>query len=412
MKSVLAKIKPSKSEEKKLLEISNEIISKINISGTKVQLGGSAAKNTWLKGDYDLDFYVKFSKKFNNKNISNILEKELIKKFNNVSRVHGSRDYFQFIYKNYFVEIIPIIHIKKADNAENITDVSPLHVKWVLKHRKKVDEIRLAKAFCKANKIYGAESYIMGFSGYVLEILTIYYGNFKNLISNVAKWKDKTIIDIENYYFGDKDILKNLNASKIQSPLILIDPVQKTRNAAAGINHEKYSLFILKAKEFLSNPSDDFFKPKKFSLDKLKKESSKDNLIVLNVKPLEGKKDIIGSKLLKCHNLILKQLKLHKFIVKSDGWVWEKKDQALFWYILDSNSLSKMVKHYGPPKNYKVRFDKFKKKWDDKKIHEDNNKTYVILEREYCKPEKLIKDLITKDFILSRVKKIDFHNFS
>lgn len=411
MKSVLNEIKPSKKEEEQLFFITDEIISKIKIPHTKVQLGGSAAKGTWLKGDYDLDIYVKFSKKYKNKNISDILEKKLKKNFSEIARVHGSRDYFQLPYKNYLIEIIPIFNINKADNAENITDVSPLHVKWVCKYSEKADEIRLAKAFCKANGIYGAESYIMGFSGYVLEILTIYFGSFKNLMHNVSKWGLKTIIDVQGYYSDTKEIFENLNPSKQQSPLILIDPVQKIRNAAAGINNEKYLLFVSKAKEYLKNPSPDFFKPKKFSLNRLKKQASKDRLIVLNVSPLKGKKDIVGSKLLKCYNIFLKHLTLHDFIVKSSDWVWEKEDQAIFWYILDPMVLSKKIKHYGPPKENKKRFENFKNKWKNKKIKFVDGNAYVIIERKYCKPKKLIKDLIAKKFISLRVKKISVKEF-
>ncbi len=42
-----------------------------------------------------------------------------------------------------------------------------------------------------------------------------------------------------------------LNKSKIQSPLIVIDPVQAGRNAAAALSFEKYDLLRKKAKEFL-----------------------------------------------------------------------------------------------------------------------------------------------------------------
>ena len=37
--------------------------------------------------------------------------------------------------KDFTVELVPIIEINHADEAENITDVSLLHVKWVSHHR-------------------------------------------------------------------------------------------------------------------------------------------------------------------------------------------------------------------------------------------------------------------------------------
>ena len=57
--------------------------------------------------------------------------------------------------------------------------------------------------FCKVAGVYGAESYIQGFSGYVLELLVINYKGFKGVIRNVAKWKDRTII-------GNKKVAEGL----------------------------------------------------------------------------------------------------------------------------------------------------------------------------------------------------------
>jgi len=141
--------------------------------------------------------------------------------------------------------------LKKASEVVNITDISPLHSKWVNKFGKGLkDEIRLAKQFCKANKLYGAESHITGFSGYVLEILTIHYKGFKNLIKAITKWKPKVIIDTEKYH---KKPLFDLDKSKTHSPIIIIDPVQKSRNASAAVDIEKFNKLIQYSKEFLKS---------------------------------------------------------------------------------------------------------------------------------------------------------------
>jgi len=46
---ILEKIKPTKQEEQKTLEKINKVLKKIKIKDTKVILGGSGAKGTWLK---------------------------------------------------------------------------------------------------------------------------------------------------------------------------------------------------------------------------------------------------------------------------------------------------------------------------------------------------------------------------
>jgi tRNA nucleotidyltransferase (CCA-adding enzyme) len=259
---ILKKIKPSKEEISKVDTILNDLINKIKISKAKVELGGSGAKDTWLTNTNDIDLYVKFDfKTYNKKDISSILEKSLKKNFK-IVRLHGSRDYFQLKQKGFTIEIIPILNIKKVSESKNITDISPFHVKFVKKN-KKGDQIRLVKSFCKAQDCYGAESYIKGFSGYVSELLTIKYGSFNNFIKNVSKWKDKKSI-------GDKNLIKKLNESKKEAPLILIDPVDPNRNAASALNIENYNKLIKTSKAYLKKPSVKHFEKKEFSLDLLK----------------------------------------------------------------------------------------------------------------------------------------------
>jgi len=174
LKDVLKKNLPQKNAEAKALEVVDRInsILKQKDIPAKAVLGGSVGKNTHLK-DFDCDVFVMFNLSYKNKNISNILETILINF--KPTRIHGSRDYFQFMYKKMNYEIVPVLDVKTPKNVVNVTDMSPFHVKWVNKNIKKLaDDIRIVKLFCKANDIYGAESYINGFSGYILEILVIY----------------------------------------------------------------------------------------------------------------------------------------------------------------------------------------------------------------------------------------------
>ena len=175
-------IKPNKEEEKEVSGRINSFLKQVNtgLKGAKAILGGSGSKGTWLKDAHDADIFVQFNyDQFKDKSdqLSDILEKHLKKKFK-IIRLHGSRDYFQVKEKNalnsensgntggvFTFEIVPVLKISKAEQALNITDVSLLHSVWVNKHKKYADDIRLMKQFCKAQGVYGAESYLKGFSG-------------------------------------------------------------------------------------------------------------------------------------------------------------------------------------------------------------------------------------------------------
>ncbi len=406
---VLKDIKPTEKEEKDVYDKVMVVLNKINksLKNAKAILGGSGVKGTWLKKANDADIFVKFNyAKYKDKSqeISGILEKILKNKKLKIARLHGSRDYFQIKQKDFTFEIIPILDIKKAEQAKNITDVSPLHAGWVNKKGKRFkDDIRLLKQFCKSAGVYGAESYIHGFSGYICEILTIYHKGFINTIKNAAKWGDKVIIDEEGYWKG-KNILMELNKSKIISPLIIIDPVQKDRNAAAAISEEKFRKFKETAKKFLNNPSESFFEIKKVNKDVLKKKAGKNELILLDIKPQRGKEDVVGCKLTKALEYITKKLEESDFTILHSGLEWDKKEKAFFYCILKKEKLSKFIENKGPPLENKIHVQNFKKK--HKKTFIQGNRIYTKTRRRFNEPKELINSLRKEDYLKEKINKL------
>ena len=410
LKKVLSEIKPTKEEEEKLRQASEEFIIRLNSSlkDAKAIVSGSAAKHTWLKNKYDIDIFVIFNyRKYSGKSdsLSDILGKSISSKFRKSERLHGSRDYFRVKFNGFEFEIIPVLDIKNSSQAKNITDVSPLHAKWVSRHTKLADDIRLLKQFCKSSGVYGAESYIRGFSGYICEILVIKYSSFLSTIRSASKWdeKEKTILDVEKHYKG-KNPLAYLNESKTISPIIIIDPVQKERNAAAAISEEKYKLFISQCKKFLKNPSEKFFAIKQFSTDEVIKSAEKNPVILFTINPLDGKIDVIGSKLLKAYEHISQKFAEQDFKIKKKGWSWNKNEDAIFYFIFDSKPLSKIKIHTGPEIRLNEHAEKFKK------LHRQTfikgNRIYAKIPRRFTKPEQLAKELLNDQYIKERTKKI------
>ena len=403
---ILENIKPTRDEELRISKIVSNVLNKIKIRGAEAIYGGSGAKGTWLRGTHDIDIYVKFNyKKFKNKSdkIAELLYRALVRKFK-VSRLHGSRDYFQIKQKGFTFEIVPILNIKKPSEAKNLTDFSQLHVEYVKKYNKRykhlADDIRIAKAFAQARGVYGAESYIQGFSGYVLELLVIHYKSFLNLVKEASKWSDRTII-------GSKKLAEKLNRAKTISPLILIDPVQPDRNAAAALSKEKYHVFILSCKKFLTSSSPErLFEKERINLVALK-ESGQGRLVLLDAIPKTAKKDIAGAKLLTAFNFLKTQLSLHDFNILKSGWNYDGK-AAYYYFLFDKNELTKFKRHYGPPLTQKKGLSKFRKKYNQ--IYVENNRVYTTIERKYTKPEHLIADLLQTPNIKLRVKSITIRN--
>jgi tRNA nucleotidyltransferase (CCA-adding enzyme) len=409
LKEVLSKIKPSELEVKDINERITAFLKKINygLKGAKAMLGGSGAKDTWLSRAHDADIFVEFSyNQFKNKSeqLSDILEKHIKDKFPNYVRLHGSRDYFQIKEPDFTFEIVPILKISKADEAMNITDVSMLHAEWVNKHRKLADEIRLLKQFCKAQGIYGAESYIKGFSGYMCEIIVIFYGGFVKTLKGAAKWTPKTVIDARHFYKSAKDALFHLNQSKTEGPLVLVDPVQKTRNAAAALSDENFEKFIKAAKAFLKKPSKQLFEVVEITEEDLKAKAGKDkSLILVQAESLQGKPDIAGSKLLKAFEFINQKIREKQFTLHDSGWKWDKEKNALMWFIVDKKLLDNWVLMEGPPKKSKIYVEYFKKK-HPKNTFIKNGRIYAKEKRPFRDARKLIEHLIQNEYVKDKVQ--------
>ncbi len=404
IKQVLEKVKPSKEDEKDIAEKISNFISRIKVKDAKIILGGSGAKETWLKTAKDADIFIQFNYdnfKDKSEQLSDILEKQLKKSFKKLDRLHGSRDYFQVKEKGFTFEMIPIMEIKKSESALNITDVSPLHADFVIKQIKKnkglADEIRLMKQFCKANNIYGAESYINGFSGYMCELLVIYYGNFIKLMKAASRWKEKEIIDIKKFYKG-KNVMFEMNKSKIYSPIILIDPVQADRNAAAALSLEKYDIFRKKAKEFIKKPSVKIFEEEDLNIDKLKKD-----FIIIEFGSLKGKEDVVGAKILKAFNHIKTRLAKEGFEIKKQGWIWDK-DQKGYMYLNIPKDVDKIKILRGPSSSIKEHAEHFKKKHKTTFIKKGT--LYAKDKRKITKSRDYIKLIIKDEYVKERLKSI------
>ncbi len=312
---VLQEIKPSPRELHEISMSLKEFLGKIEKSrinlGIEAQIfvGGSFAKHTLVKKeDYDIDIFIRFDKKYPDKNLSDLTEK-ILRNFK-AERIHGSRDYFKIrTSNNVFFEIVPVRKVSSAKDAMNITDLSYYHVKYInkkIKSGKTLDDIMLSKAFCDSCNCYGAESYIQGFSGYGLELLVYHYKSFIGFIKAMAASKEgKIVIDIEKHHKKKSNILLDLNSAKLESPIVLIDPTHKQRNVLAALSPETFSKFREQCKGFLRSPSIKFFKKTHAEPSEWKKEAGKGyEFLEIGAKTDRQAGDIAGSKLLKFYKLL------------------------------------------------------------------------------------------------------------
>jgi len=319
MKSVLAEelglISLSRDEVLGLEKLAKDFIGALKKAGVKAFVGGSLAKGTLIKRDksskddsgesQDVDIFVVFDYSEDIVRLEKVLRGiDLPGKLN---KVHGSRDYFQIDCGGVLLEVIPVVKNRDPELAENVTDVSLRHVKYVVgeirKNSKLADEIKLAKAFCRAQRCYGAESYVKGFSGYSLEVLVIYFGGFVKFLKGIGR---KKVVDPLKYFRNEREVLNEINASKLNGPVVLVDPTYKYRNVCAGLGSETLEKFNGVAKKFLKSPSLDFFRLKDIDVSLLKKIKGRFVEVALSTDRQEG--DIAGTKMKKLFDFFVREL--------------------------------------------------------------------------------------------------------
>lgn len=381
LKNEIQSISPTKSELKAIGDKTKIILDALraNISKSKITaevfVGGSFAKNTLIKkAKYDVDIFVRFDAKYGDQ-ISGMLEKIVPK---NSKKIHGSRDYFSIKEpsENVEFEIIPTIKVSNPLKAQNITDLSYFHVKYLASQTKTnmklVDEIRLAKAFAYYQGCYGAESYINGFSGYAVELLIINYKTFLRFLEAVVKLdstKDKLILDPQKLFKNKKAIEQEMNESKMNGPIILIDPTFKDRNALAALSNETFLKFQKSAKAFLKNPSEKFFEIT--DSEKLMRAKYKD-IIELKLSTDKQAGDIAGTKLKKFYGFMIQEMDRFFDIAKHEFFYDESNNSGKILLSLKSKA---KIEFSGPPIRMIEPLARFKK--EHKKIIIKNGQAFA-----------------------------------
>ncbi len=187
-----------------------------------------------------------------------------------------------------------------------------------------------------------------------------------------------------------------INVSKTQSPLVVVDPIQPERNAAAALGYDAFNLFVKKAKEFLKKPSEKFFERKILSKNNFK------DAIIVDVVPLKGKRDVVGAKIMKAHEAIGRELEKNGFEIKQSGFIWDK--ETFIWFKMKNKKISFETIVKGPPLAMKEFVASFKKK--HKSTFEKNRRIFAKVKREYVDAKDLIRDVIKKDEVKEKVRSI------
>ena len=370
-REVLKRIVPKDKERKRAQELSETIIQEVTSAARKsslkaeVSLEGSVAKDTWLSCEADIDIFLRVDSSLDRK----VLETTCLAVAKDAIKGHKTRIIERFAehpYVETFIEgsrvnIVPCYNVKKG-MWKSATDRTPYHTKYMKEHLDAglKNEVRLLKKLMKANGTYGAEIRVGGFSGMLCETLTLHYGTMERTLQAAAKWKDRTVIDVEDFFGGDLEEVYDL----FDQPLIVIDPVDENRNVAAAVRHDRLWEFVSVARLFLCRPDLRFFYPQKVEGIKSKEFSRvlsrrATSLIGLQFGKVEAPVDVLWSQIFKTERSIANLLRGRGFSIIRSSSFSNENDFNLIMFELESRFLPKTMKHSGPPVEKMMESDRF-----------------------------------------------------
>jgi len=356
---VLKRIVPKEAERKRVYTLSEEIMRRVSQAAhraslkAEVSLEGSVAKDTWLSGEADIDIFLKVESSLDPSELETTclaVAKEAIKGHKPIERF-ADHPYIETYIGDSRVNIVPCYCVESG-MWKSATDRTPYHTEYMNKHLNPElrNEVRLLKKLTKATGTYGAEIRVGGFSGMLCETMTLFYRSLEKTLQAAVAWRNGTVIDLENYYGGDSEEVYDL----FEQPLIVIDPVDKTRNVAAAVRHERLWEFVSVSRLFLRRPSLRFFYPRKqegFTRNEFTKTlaSRGTSLIGLKFEGIKAPVDVLWSQMYKTEKSIVNLMGAKGFSVIRSSSFSDEKDFNMIIIELENRVLPKTMKHLGPP---------------------------------------------------------------
>jgi len=287
---ILPVILPTAEENKKLARLYEnlkgglqKIAQKLNIAPSFIQNHGSTGvKQTHLRGTSDLDIFIGLNPS-DYSPIVNLPPRERKKAleglflsyvkdwfipaaqtagFTEYQVSYAEHPYLIISYENYEIDVVGCFDLEYdyllTYGPITAVDRTPWHSKLIVEKLsdEQKQDVRLLKAFFKANFVYGDKATLgrFGFTGFSAEILIYYFHTIENVFSNLGPLKDNPL----DFFNRPAEVLRN-DKRFTDDYLIIIDPVDKNRNLASSISKRAYEYACFQILKFFNAPSPQFF---------------------------------------------------------------------------------------------------------------------------------------------------------
>ncbi len=378
---------PDADEVGKAKEAEHELKKRLDAIGIEYVFVGSYARNTWLKGSLEIDVFLLFPDNMDKEELrakgleigKSVLDEYEIR--------YAEHPYVHGRIRGVEVDIVPCYKLKDARSIKSAVDRTPFHHQWLKERIKgKENEVRLLKGFLKANGIYGAEYKVRGFSGYLCELLVVFYGSFLETLRNARRWTRRTVIDI-----AKGEVRKG-------EEFFVVDPVDEKRNVAANLSLDNLAKFVHLSRVFLESPSLDFFKPpKKVEVNRSRiMEILKDrNSAVFAIK--FRRPDIVEDNLYP--QLERASKKIFEFLKREDfmplRYFYTAKKDCYLLFECQIKEISRIFKRIGPQFEDEKNVKRFLSRNRPFKPFLEDGRWWAYEYRKYTTPEDAVKHYIS-----------------
>ncbi|MBQ6100127.1 MAG: CCA tRNA nucleotidyltransferase [Methanobrevibacter sp.] len=407
---ILKDIKPTETEQQELDEMSKKLVSfieqtcqKENIDA-KVEVVGSVAKHTALKGKSDIDVFIAFPLDVDESTLKDkglYLAHECNDHFGGKASHHfASHPYVTSQIGDFEVDLVPCYAIEDGSQLKSAVDRTILHTRYVKGKLtpEGCDEVLLLKRFMDVTGTYGSEFKVGGFAGYLCELLIIKYGSFEETLRQATTWQNGHIIDLEGYGTGG-----NFN-----DPLIVIDPTDENRNVGAALRLNKFAEFIQSARNYLSsdNKKDYFYhldKPldKDEILNELDKRGSE--FIAIKFDIPEIPLDTLHPQLKMTTESLAEKIDNEEFNVFKADYASNEVDSSVILLEMASSKLNAIKVNKGPKVYLNKACNNFTTKYGASNCHIEGDFLVHMQKREFSSVIDFIKDIFTQKNI-SKIK--------
>jgi tRNA nucleotidyltransferase (CCA-adding enzyme) len=235
---------------------------------------------------------------------------------------------------------------------------------------------------------YSAEAKVQGFSGYLVELLILRYGDFESVLRSGMDWREGLVL-----------ALTECGSRRFASPLTFYDPVDGERNVASALSLHNMAVFIRASREYLNHPDSRFFFPEpreEWSRAHIARElrARGTKLIAVRLPRPNLTEDNLYPQVRRTLEGMQSTLESASFVVLDRSFSIKGKMIDLVME-LQSDRLPAAMKHMGPPVTSEYSCQ-FLDKWMDAALVQpfiENGRWVAIVRR----PHRTAKELLSKE---------------